>query len=150
MLGHPDKKKRYRAQHVIWRYIVFEDAILSYFYDLYNENSFSDLYLDKGNYYFRESAQISFLEASLHIAGHAPAVLVTHYQFYENIASSKGVQHALKRHLAIKICKKLKPICNVIEKVSLDDCEKCIYTEKAKGMRRYEREQGSNKKLHFI
>lgn len=149
MLGHPDKKNRYRAQHVIWRYIVFEDAILSYFYELYNEIRFSELYLDKGNYFFRESAQISFLEASLHIAGYAPAVLVTHYQFYENIASSKGVQHALKRHLAIKICKKLKPICNVIEKVSLDDCEKCIYTEKVKGMRRYEREQGSNKELHF-
>lgn len=150
MFGHPDKKNRFRAQHVLWRYVEFDSTILSYFYELYKKkNSLPVLYLDKDNFFLYESAQISFLEASLYMANHFPDILAVYYQFYEDIALESNVQHALKRHPAVKICKKLNSICGgIMNLLSLDNCEKCIY-ERAKGIHRFERERDSNRNLHF-
>lgn len=148
MFGHPDKKNRFWAQHVLWRYVYFEsNEIMSYLFELYCNNNISNMYLDNGNYFFIESAQISFLETSLFLADWVPESLHGYYEFYKKIAANDATQHALKRHLSIKICKRIISACAATESVELDEYEKCIVNNK--NMYKYERESDSKRTFSF-
>ena len=151
LFGHPDKKNRALAQHALWRYLEFDEYVFfPYFLKLYKgkDCEASGCYTEQGNFFFLESAQISFLEASLYLADRMPEILRGFYSFYEEIACNDSVQHALGRHIALKICQKLKEVCEVSNTGKLEMCECCM-----KGVIRelpvYERENGGGMKLHF-
>lgn len=141
MLGHPDKKKRGRAIHVLLRYISLgKTSMLKYFPELY-AGANMDLYMDEGNYFFVESARIWYLAVCLYIVREHPEILVEQYNFFESVACHSGVIHALQRQYAKRICILLASSCENADLQKVYACSRCK-EGRAKELRRYQREIG--------
>jgi len=107
MLGHPDKKYRWIAAHIIQNlYSCGYQNIIGYFTTLYNA-PFDLRYMDKNNFFLIESAKVYFLVVCLRIFGEEPKDGVPFYNFFKEIACSGQTIHALQRrfakHISLKI-----------------------------------------------
>ncbi|AOT68300.1 P-loop NTPase family protein [Geosporobacter ferrireducens] len=100
MLGHPDKKYRWTAAHIIQNlYSCGYSSTISHLITLYH-SPFDSRYMDKNNFFFEESAKIYFLVVCLRIFGEEPKEGVSFYNFFKEIACSEQTTHALQRRFA--------------------------------------------------
>ena len=123
ILGHPDKKYRWIAVHIIKNlYSCGYTGVISDFITLYDA-SFDLRYMDKNNFFFVESAKIYFLIICLRIFGENPKDGVPFYYFFKEIACSEKTTHALQRRLAKHISIRIAEIgCpSDIDKLFLSD-----------------------------
>ncbi|HHY82268.1 MAG TPA: hypothetical protein GX505_06270 [Clostridiales bacterium] len=136
MLGHPDKKYRWIAAHIIRKlYSCGYSKIIEYFISLYDA-PFDSRYIDKNNFFFIESAKVYFLAVCLRIFGEKPEDGVPFYNFFKGIACAEQTTHALQRRFAKKISLKIAEVSYPadIEHILISDE---LNLGKAKTSRRY-------------
>lgn len=144
ILGHPDKKYRWIAMHIIKNlYSSGYSSIIGNLITLYDA-PFDSRYMDTNNFFFIESAKIYFLIICLRIFGEEPKGGVSFYEFFKEIACSNQTTHALQRRLAKHISLKIAEIScpSDIDKLLLSDELK---HGKIKMASRYSRASFSNK-----
>jgi|GEM_PF-1262520 len=100
MLGHPDKKYRWTAAHILRNlYLCGYLSIIKHLITLYHA-PLDSRYMDKNNFFFEESAKIYFLVVCLRIFGEEPKDGIPFYNFFKEIACSEQTTHALQRRFA--------------------------------------------------
>ena len=111
MLGHPDKKLRWNAAHIIQNIYSCEySSVIRDFISLY-QSPFDSRYIDKNNFFFVESAKIEFLLVCLRIFCEEPKNGVPFYSFFKEIACSEQTIHALQRRFAKHISLRIAETC---------------------------------------
>lgn len=151
MLGHPDKKLRLTATHIIQNiYSCGYSSIIDNLMILY-KLPFDQKYIDTKNFFFHDSAKLFFLLVCHRIFLEEPQKGKNYYSFFKDIACSKQIIHALQRHLAkqisLRIAKETHP--EDIQELLACDEMKCG-TSKKKA--RYARASLSSKqqfRFHF-
>ncbi|MEK4512826.1 hypothetical protein [Paenibacillus sp. FSL K6-2524] len=107
MLGHPDKKLRLTATHIIQNiYSCGYSSIMDDLMTLY-KSPFDRKYIDRKNFFFHDSAKLFFLLVCHRIFLEEPQKGRNFYSFFKEIACSKQIIHALQRRLAKQICLKI-------------------------------------------
>lgn len=132
MLGHPDKKLRLTATHIIQNiYSCGYSNIIDNLIFLY-KLPFDQKYIDRKNYFFLDSAKLFFLLVCYRIFLEEPQKGENFYNFFKNIACSNQTIHALQRHLAkqisLIIAEEIYP--EDIEEILACDEMKCGITNK--------------------
>jgi hypothetical protein len=149
MLGHPDKKYRWIAAHIIRNlYSCGHSNIIGYFTTLYDA-PFDLRYMDKNNFFFIESAKVYFLAVCLRIFSEEPKGGVPFYNFFKGIACAEQTTHALQRRFAKNISLKIAKVSypGDIEQILISDELKL---GKVKKSRRYARASlSSTQKFRF-
>ncbi len=149
MLGHPDKKYRWIAAHIIRNlYSCGHSNIIGYFATLYNA-PFDLRYMDKNNFFFIESAKVYLLAICLRIFNEEPKSGVPFYNFFKGIACTEQTTHALQRRFAKNIILKIAKVSypGDIEQIFISDELKL---GKVKKSRRYARASlSSTQKFRF-
>ena len=123
MLGHPDKKVRWTAVHIVQN--LFKcgySSIIEHFITLYNA-PFDSKYMDKNNFFFVDSAKIGFLIVCLRIIGEEPQNGVHFYSFFKEIACSEKTIHALQRRFAKHISLRIAEISYKDDIAQLSKCD---------------------------
>ncbi|WP_145410825.1 ATP-binding protein [Paenibacillus xylanexedens] len=151
MLGHPDKKLRFKATHIIQNiHSCGRSDIINNLINLY-ELPFDQKYTDRKNFFFYDSAKLFFLLVCHRIFLEEPQMGKYYYNFFKDIACSNQIIHALQRHLAkqisLKIAEELFPE-DIPELLACDEM-KCGTTKKKA---RYARANLSSKqqfRFHF-
>lgn len=144
MLGHPDKKLRWTAAHIIQNlYSCGYSSIIGSFITLY-QAPFDSRYMEKNNFFFVESAKIDFLLVCLRIFGEEPQNGVLFYSFFKEIACSEQTIHALQRRFAKHISQRIAETSYPDDTAQLSNCDEMKYG-KIKKTPRYARASSSSR-----
>jgi hypothetical protein len=138
MLGHPEKKLRLTAAHIIQNiYSCGYSSIIDNLIALY-KLPFDQRYMDRKNFFFYDSARLYFLLVCLRIFLEEPKKGVMFYSFFREIACSKQIIHALQRRFArqisLRIAEEIHP--NDLQDLLTCDEMKCGKTKKTSGYAR--------------
>lgn len=132
MLGHPDKKLRLTATHIIQNiYSCGYSNIIDNLIVLY-KLPFDQKYIDRKNFFFYDSAKLFFLLVCHRIFLEEPQKGKNYYNFFKDIACSKQIIHALQRRFAkqisLRIAEEIYP--EDIPELLTSDEMKCGTTKK--------------------
>lgn len=151
MLGHPDKKLRLNAAHIIESlYSSGYSSIINNLISLY-KLPFDQKYIDEKNFFFYDSAKLFFLITCHRIFLEEPHKGEAYYCFFKEIACSNQVIHALQRRFAKLIClriaKQIHP--NDIHAIEACDELKCGTTNKKTKYARANSSSRQQFRFHF-
>lgn len=149
MLGHPDKKLRWTAAHMIRNlYSCGYSSIIDYLISLYYA-PFDSRYIDKDNIFFVESAKVDFLLVCLRIFRDEPQNGVPFYSFFKEIACSEQTIHALQRRIAKHISLKIAEISFPGDLAQLLNCDEMKHGKIKKTPRYARASVSSRQKFRF-
>ena len=149
MLGHPDKKFRWTAAHMIQNlYSCGYSSIIGHFITLYYA-PFDSRYMDKNNFFFVESAKIDFLLVCLRIFWEEPKNGVPFYSFFKEIACSEKTIHALQRRFAKHVSLRIAEISYPGDIAQLLKCDEMKHGKIKKTPKYARTSYSSTKKFRF-